>query len=442
MLGWVFGLGYFGFGVYWIHHSLYVHAAASWMFAALLTALLIMCLALYIAVFCTVFHQLQRRYDRSLVLSSLPLLWFVMEWSKGWVLSGFPWLSLGYAHIDSPLAGFAPVIGVYGIGALSLWVSLGLVEAYQQRRPLPLLIPLIALVIGGAMKQIEWTRPLDRQLGVSMIQADIPQEIKWRHGDRQGILDRHWALTQSQWQYDLIVWSESAIPGRQEDMQQDYLEPMARVAEAQGSHLLAGIVVSNWLEREYFNSMLLLGAQQGVYHKRHLVPFGEYTPLRAWLGWIDSYLQIPMADMTPGARDQPLIELDGITLGVSICFEDLFSRVINRDLPAANLLVNASNDAWFGASLAPHQHLQVARMRALETGRVMVRSTNRGPGAFIDHRGKVIDATEQFQQQTLGATLQARTGATPFVSYWRLQPYLTLLILLIVTGGLLRRTKA
>jgi apolipoprotein N-acyltransferase len=248
-------------------------------------------------------------------------------------------------------------------------------------------------------------------------------------------------MTRQLWGHDLIIWPEVAIPGRQEDMQEDFLDPMAVAAKANQAHILTGIVVSNWLKREYYNSMLLLGSQQGVYHKRHLVPFGEFMPLRGLLDFMRSYIHIPMADMKPGASRQQAIELNGVRLGISICYEDVFSRDINLDLPAAHLLVNASNDAWFGDSLAPHQHLEIARMRALETGRPMVRSTNTGRSALIDHRGQITSVTGQFVEQTLGGTVEGRTGATPFIGFARLQPYLAGLIVLIASSLVLRHRK-
>lgn len=430
-LGWVYGLGYFGFGVYWLYHSMHVFGHAPVFVAAGLTALMIITLSCFIAAAVALYHRFKHAWPGQWAVWSLPLLWFAMEWCKGWVLTGFPWLSVGYAHIDSPLAGFAPLIGVYGLSTLSIALSLLLVLWVQQKQAWMGIPFVLVLVVGYALQQVEWTMPADGSLNITMVQGNIPQEVKWRRGERARIIQSYWETTQNHWDSDLIVWPEVAIPGRSEDLEADFLKPMSRVAAEKGSNLLTGIVVSDWLRQEYFNSMLLMGEHQGVYHKRHMVPFGEYMPFRSVLEFMKNYIQIPMSDMRAGPKQQPLMSINGVKLGVSICYEDVFSRDINLDLPEANILVNTSNDAWFGDSLAPHQHLEIAQMRALETGRPLVRSTNTGSSAFIDYRGKVLDATDQFKAQTLSAQVQGRSGSTPFLSFAVLQPYLAGFILLL-----------
>jgi apolipoprotein N-acyltransferase len=253
--------------------------------------------------------------------------------------------------------------------------------------------------------------------------------MKWRRDDRQKILDTYWDATKLNWSSDLVVWPEVAIPGRSEDLQEEILLPMSMQASENNSNLLTGIVVSDWMKREYYNSMMLMGDHQGVYHKRHLVPFGEYYPFRQLLSFMKSYINIPMSDMKAGPDEQPMMSVNAVKLGVSICYEDVFSRDINRDLPAANILVNTSNDAWFGDSLAPHQHLEIAQMRSLETERPMVRSTNTGQSAFIDYKGAIIDITDQFKAQTLTAEIQGRSGSTPFIYFAKIQSWLAFLIL-------------
>ncbi len=438
-LGWVYGLGYFGLGVNWVYHSLHDYGYAPVALAAALTLLLICYMAVYIGAALWLHQRLRGQLgERALWL--LPLLWFSMEWFKGWVMTGFPWLSIGYAHIDSPLAGYAPLIGVYGVGAISILLSLLLVRWLQLRHWLnPLVIVLIGLT-GFALQQIDWTRSHDGTLRVTMIQGNIAQEMKWRSSERQRIIDTYWQETRRHWDSDLVVWPEAAIPGRSEDLQ-PLLKMMAAEARANDSNLLTGILVSNWQQRIYHNSMLLLGNSDGVYHKRHLVPFGEYYPLRSLLDFMREFIKIPMSDMTAGPAHQQLITVNDVKLGVSICYEDVFSRDINLDLPEANILVNTSNDAWFGDSLAPHQHLEIAQMRSLETGRPMIRSTNTGRSAFIDDKGRIISATDQFVLQTLTAELQGRSGATPFITFAVIQPWLAMLILLL-TIVVLRRPRS
>ncbi len=427
ILGWIYGLGYFGFGVNWIYNSLHVYGHAPPLVAGGLTGLMILTLSVFTGTALYLYKKILILYPSRWAVWTLPLLWFSMEWLKGWVLTGFPWLSTGYAHIDSPLSGFAPLLGVYGVGSLSIVISL-LLLLVQQKNPVSLIMICLIGFAGYGLKQIDWTKESGKPLNITMIQGNIPQEMKWRRDDRQEILDTYWDATKLNWGSDLVVWPEVAIPGRSEDLQDDILVPMSMQASENNSNLLTGIVVSDWMKREYYNSMILMGDNQGVYHKRHLVPFGEYYPFRQLLSFMKSYIRIPMSDMKPGPDEQIMMSVNGVKLGVSICYEDVFSRDINRDLPAANILVNTSNDAWFGDSLAPHQHLEIAQMRSLETARPMVRSTNTGQSAFIDYKGSIIDTTEQFKAQTLTADIQGRTGSTPFLYFAKIQSWLAFLI--------------
>ena len=439
-LAWIYGLGYFGFGVYWIYNSLHVYGHAPVALAAALTLLMIMTLATFVAAALLLYHRFSMVYKSAWAIWSLPLIWFAMEWFKGWVLTGFPWLSIGYAHVQSPLAGFAPLFGVYGLGLLSILLSLLIVQWFKQRRVVYVVLFALVFVAGFALQQVEWGEASGDPLKVVMVQGNIPQEMKWRRSERGKIIQTYWNASQAHWDKDLIVWPEVAIPGRSEELQHSVLNHLATKARDQSSNLLTGILVSDSVNNTYHNSMVMLGEEGGQYHKRHLVPFGEFYPFRSLLSFMRTYIRIPMSDMTPGPDSQPLMSVKGVKLGVSICYEDVFSRDINLDLPEANILINTSNDAWFGDSLAPHQHLQIAQMRSLETSRPMVRSTNTGQSAFIDHRGRIIEASEQFKLQTLSTTLQGRSGSTPFLWFAQIQPWLAWLILIAVLWLLYRHS--
>lgn len=431
LIGWVFGLGYFGFGVYWLYNSLHDFGNASPPMAAALAALMIICISLFPAL-TLVSWKLAQRVLGQWTIWLLPLLWFAFEWLKGWILTGFPWLSLGYSQVDSPLHGFAPFIGVYGLSAVCVLLSVALIRVVRNRQYFH--ITLVVLIPGLAIsiQNIDWTEPQSTPLRVTIVQGNIPQEIKWQYDQRQNIFDIYWRETNKNWDSDLIVWPETAIPGRSENIEQSVLIPMSIAATQQGSSILTGVVVSESEKNIFYNSMLLLGSSQGAYHKRHLVMFGEYYPLRWLLDFMRSFIDIPYSDLTSGSRNQPLMSVNETRLGVSICFENVFSRDIMTALPEANLLVNASNDAWFGDSLAPHQHLQIAQMRALETGRPMVRSTNTGISAFIDYRGRIIESTEQFKIQSITRDMLGRIGVTPFYYFARVQGLLAALILVVL----------
>ena len=428
VIGGLFGLGYFGFGVSWVYNSLHDFGHAAPAIAGGLSALMIAYMAFFTALTLLGWKIVQQRAGARAIWL-LPLFWFAFDWLRGWLITGMPWLSLGYSQVDSPLSGFAPIVGVYGLSALCLVMAIALIQVVKYRRYRFLAVVLLVPALGLGLGKIEWTEPHSAPLQVTMVQGNIPQEIKWRFEERQNIFNIYWRETSQHWDSDLIIWPETAIPGRSEDIAQGVLIPMSIAATENDSHILTGVVVSETANDAYYNSMLLLGSNQGVYHKRHLVVFGEYMPLRWLLDFMNSYINIPFSDLQSGGVDQEPMSINGVELGVSICFEDVFSREIRIALPGASLLVNASNDAWFGDSLAPHQHLEIAQMRALEFGRPMLRSTNTGVSAFIDHRGRIVERSEQFKTQSITQTMQGRTGSTPFYYFAGAQGYLALLII-------------
>jgi len=436
--GWLFGCGYFGFGVYWIYNSLHDFGMAPPMVAGGITGLLVASLAVFpaLAFFC--WRYSRRRFGES-SLWLLPVFWFGCEWLRGWFLTGLPWLSLGYSQVDSPLAGFAPLIGVYGIGALCMLMAVAAYRLLDARR-LPMLAPLLLLPLAGwALQFIDWTVERSEPLKVTLVQGNIPQEVKWRGDQRQNIFNTYWRETSRHWDSDLIVWPETALPGNSEEIEASLLQPMQSAAIENHSAILSGLVVADGQNGRYYNSVMLIGEQRAVYHKRHLVLFGEYYPLRWLLDLLSGLISIPYSDLTPGPADQPPLRFGDTTLGVSICFEDVFSREILRALPQAGILVNVTNDAWFGDSSAPHQHLQIARMRALETGRVMLRAANTGVSAIIDQQGEVIARSRQFVTESISGQVYARAGTTPFYFFGRIQWLLALTAFLPLMVALRRK---
>ncbi len=407
--GWIFGIGYFGFGVYWIYNSLHDFGMAPPLVAGGITGLLVVYLALAPALTFVLWHY-SRRLLGETSLWLLPLFWFSFEWFKGWFITGMPWLSLGYSQTGSPLAGFAPLIGVYGIGALCLYMAVALFLLLRDKRYSMLAVLLLLPLSGWLLQQIDWTEAQPQSLKVSMVQGNIPQEVKWRPNQQENIFNTYWRETSQLWDSDLIIWPETALPGDSEEIESTLLQTLEQAAIKNGTSILSGLVVSDREQKRYYNSMILLGQERSLYHKRHLVIFGEYYPMRWLLDLFSGVINIPYSDLTPGPLEQETMSVGASELGVSICFEDVFSRDIMLALPGANLLVNLSNDAWFGNSTAPHQHLQIAQMRSLETERMMMRSTNTGVSAFIDHKGRVIRQSEQFRTESI-----SRRGAG---SHW------------------------
>jgi apolipoprotein N-acyltransferase len=437
--GWLFGIGYFGFGLYWIYNSLHDFGMAPPLVAGGITALLAIYLALAPALI-LVSWGYARRLLSSRALWLLPLLWFALEWFKGWFATGMPWLSLGYSQTPSPLAGFAPLVGVYGIGALCILMAVSLIVGLSERR-YPLLLLVLAIPLSGwLLQQLDWSKPVVEPLKVTMVQGNIPQQLKWRRDQRQNIFNTYWRETSRHWDSDLIIWPETALPGQSRDIERELLEPMQAAALEHGSAIISGLVYAGEAPDQFYNSVIQLGEERGLYHKRHLVMFGEYYPMRWLLDLLSGLINIPYSDLTAGPDEQELMRVGDLNLGVSICFEDVFSRDVQLALPQANLLVNLSNDAWFGNSTAPHQHMQIAQMRSQETERVMLRATNTGITAFIDRKGGLLSVTEQFETQSITELVQGRSGVTPFFYFARVQWFISLLPYLLL--GLLALRKS
>ena len=414
--GYVFGLGYAGLGVYWIYHSIADYGGGP-LAAVLATGMLVAAFALlpmaalWLGWWSGAGHVARR------ALLALPLAWLLVEWLRSWLLTGATWLSIGYSQIDTPLAHLAPLLGVYGPG-LALALLAGALAWWLPRpRPVRLALPLAAaagLLLVASLLERDWTRPVDAPVSVAMLQGNISQDRKWDPDARPEILAEYLRLSRAAFGDDLIVWPETALPVYYHQAA-NWLEQLAGQAAAAGSELVLGAPAASGAAR--YNAVAVPGATPQFYYKRHLVPFGEYVPLRGIAGGVLDFVGTPLGDFDAGRRATPL-QAAGQALGVSICYEVTFGAEVADALPAARLLLNVSNDAWFGASTAPWQHLQMARMRALETGRAMIRATNTGVSALIDARGRVQVSGPLFERAVVRGSVQPRAGATPYVR-WR-----------------------
>ena len=462
--GFAFGLGLFGVGVSWVYVSLADFGGMPWPLAALATALFCSILALYPAAI----GYLQARLGGRIVLSALlvtPALWTLGEWMRD-TITGFPWLAFGYAQLPhGPLAGYAPIVGVYGVSfcmALTSGLAVAILSSVRSvhrtdprsgpaegaenlrwraalKRGLSGIsyaIAVLALFLAGqALRQVEWTEPAGLPLKVALLQGNIAQDQKFVDGwyDRTLATYRELAFASDA---RLIVWPETAIPRLLHHVDPDLLEDLRSQAAAKNADMLIGIPFRD-VEGSYYNSMFSFGVSPTqAYSKTHLVPFGEFIP--AGFDWILAILQIPLANFSPGSDHPKPLEVAGQKVAINLCYEDVFGAEIIRQLPAATLLVNASNVAWFGHSMAPAQHLQISQMRALESGRPMLRATNTGMTAAIDAKGIVLKSLPQFVQGALVTSVQPRSGATPFVLAGN-APVVALSLLLLALGYLLTR---
>lgn len=435
--GLAWGLGLFAAGVGWLYVTVHEQALAPAPVALLCAAALVLYLALYPAAVGWLQHRLGGSPARRLLLV-IPAGWTLAELLSGWMFSGFPWISFGVSQAPwSPLAGFAPLLGAHGVSWLVLLLSGLLVLAWQQRRAWPLAAVAGLLLSGGALQWVPWTRPIGAPVSVALVQGNIDQGAKWDAAKLSYTLEIHTRLAE-QSQARLILLPETAFPIFLDSVNPHYLQRLRQRALANKGDLLLGVPMYTRDRRNYLNSVISLGrSPTQVYSKDHLVPFGEYIPLQWAFGWLYNYMHIPLVDFLPGGSDQPPLQVAGQKLALTICYEDVFGTELREPIPASTMMANVSNDAWFGNTHAPWQHLQMVQMRALESGRWWLRATNNGVTAIVDERGRVVSRLPQFKTAVLEGKAQGRTGTTPYVMWGDAPLWLgsSLLLLLLAWRG-------
>jgi apolipoprotein N-acyltransferase len=435
-LGFAFGLGLFGAGIGWIYVSLHDYGSMPIGLSLPVTALFAAFIALFPALAGYAQARLRTPAWARLTLV-MPAMWVLIEWLRGWILTGFPWLAFGYSQVaDSPLAGYAPLVGAYGV-SLAVAVSAGLFAWLwfaRWSRPGKVAIALLAMLwlMGVALRTVEWTRSQGEPFTVSLVQGNIPEERKFEEGFFIGTLELYRKLVE-QSDARLVVLPESALPMLRSELSETYLDILRDHMRKNGGDLLYGAFDGG--KGVYYNSMFSLGSSPvQIYRKNHLVPFGEFIPWRSALGWIvNDMLKIPMSDLARGGISQPPLNVAGQKVAVDICYEDVFGEEIIRALPDATVLVNVSNDAWFGNSHAAMQHNQMSQMRALETGRMMLRATNTGVTSIIGRNGRILQMLPQHEEGILTGLVQGYVGSTPYVR-WGNTAMLALLALLLGTA--------
>ncbi len=417
-LGYFFGLGLYGAGVSWVYVSLNRFGAMPMPLAAAATFGFCAFLALFPALAGWIQARIARDSAAPAALRAtllIPAAWILTEWPLSWFLTGFPWLSLGYTAIDDPLSGFAPVGGVYAV-SLAMAVAAGLLWCVALDHARWIAVGALGLVLacGYALRLTQWTAPAGEPLRVALLQGNVPQEMKFDPARYERTLDTYARLAEGS-NARLIVLPETALPRFLDLVEPSFLERLKAAAVRNGGDLLLGVPVRN-AAGAYLNSVVSLGVSPSAsYDKVHLVPFGEFVP--PGFGWIVRVLSIPLANFARGAAGQRPMAIAGQRVAVNVCYEDAYGAEIIRQLPEATLLVNVSNVAWFGDSLAPAQHLQIARMRALETGRVYLTAANTGITAAIWPDASVRQQMKQFVQGRIEFDVRGYSGATPYVRF-------------------------
>lgn len=449
-LGFFFGLGLYAAGTWWLYISIRIFGEAPIPVALGVMGALVLIMAGYQALLGYVAVRWLEPGSFAGRLLWMPAAWVLLEWWRGWFLTGFPWLSLGYSQTDTWLAGLAPVGGV-PLVTFALLAGAGALLSLGQERGARRAAALVALVLpwtlGLSLRGVQWTTEAGEPRSVAILQGAIPQDLKWLESNQQNILDTYEALHREALGADLIIWPESALPDYANFLPA-YIGNVWSRAERRGSDVVMGImrIEENPAGGEplYFNSMLAMaGDEPAFYDKRQLVPFGEFFPVPAFVRTWLRLLSLPNSDFTVGATRQEAFTVAGTRVAPSICYEDAYPALLRQETLGANALVTVTNDAWFGRSPARYQHLQIARMRALEARRYLMRAANDGVSAVIGPDGRIMARAREFQPTVLRSQFTPRAGATPYLAAGNL-PVLGLVLglLLVRLGGGLRRPGA
>ncbi|CAM2905619.1 apolipoprotein N-acyltransferase [Vibrio rarus] len=443
LTGYLWGLGLFATGISWVHVSIDNFGGMPKAASLLLMILLVGYLAIYSALFGALYSRFKGNHNWFAALLVTPALWLVCDWLRGWALTGFPWLLLGYSQIDSPLAGLAPIGGVDFISMLVMSIASSLAMITVRRQWKQLWIPFGLFALCSLSHFLHWVTPDNsRAQTVALIQGNVQQETKWLPSQRWPTLMMYMDHTRQNWDADIIIWPEAAIPAF--EYQVDYfMSNLDKAARMNDSAVITGVLTQKD-HRVYYNSVTTLGItpsgeydyqHQPRYYKHHLLPFGEFVPLEKWLRPLAPFFNLPMSSFHSGAYIQDNIVAHGMHMVVALCYEIIFGQQLRDNVTdETDYILTLSNDAWFGDSIGPLQHMAIARMRALEFGMPVIRATNNGVTAITDYQGNITAELPQFKEAVLRGTVVPTNGKTPYVLFGGLP--LKMLVLVIVLSAL------
>lgn len=414
--GLCFGVGFFSVGTSWIYISIHVYGYASIPLSILLTACFVLILAVFFPLQAWLYSRWLRQSHYLLDAFAFAASWALCEILRTVVLTGFPWLLLGNSQINSPLVSFAPIVGVYGVTLLVALIGALFVQFLQKPASFyrNLLFIFLIFLVGFSLSFIHWATPVGNPLSVNLVQGNISQSIKWDQRYLDYSLARYKQLTEQNKMAQLVIWPEGAVADIYQN-QSKFFDSLQPFLTQHNMTLMAGVILSNIDNSQYYNGMVKLNNNTQFYAKRHLVPFGEYVPFSQWLGSIMRFLDIPMSNFAPGPSDQTLFSVNNLLIAPFLCYEIAYPGLVLSSLPEANILLTASDDSWFGDSWAAAQQLQIAQMRSIEVAREQLVVANTGYTGIIDERGRI---TAMLPRDTIGALnghVQGLQGATPLV---------------------------
>jgi len=431
---WFFGVGMFATGISWIYVSIHGFGGAPAPLAAMLVSIFVFFMA---AMFATPFYIFGRWFSRHnlALLIAFPAIWLLSEWLRTWLFTGFPWLFIGYAHLHTWLSGWAPLTGVMGISlicAITAGVIAQTILTPHTSRRLIIASTMTILLWGAGfgLKHIEWTEASTEPVSIAMVQPNIAQEDKWQENFQAPTLDLLRAQTEPLWDHNIIIWPEAAIPLMYSEAL-PFLNEINRKASDHHAGLITGIIFDDQAKDRYYNSVATFGNAIGIYHKRRLVPFGEYVPFGEWLRGLMGFFDLPTSIINLGPQDQHGLKIDNMLISPSVCYEIAFPDLVAKSAVDSQLLMSVSNLGWFGDSLGRHQFMEMSQMRALETQHYFAYSTNNGPSAIFDRKGDIQVKTKAFERAILSSEVYATNGSTPFMRWGSLPVVVISFVLLL-----------